>query len=328
MKPAVSKAIGIDIGGTKIHSALIDDSGTIVKEDIRPTPARDGSDAVLKAAVESALSVVHEDIRVVGVGIPGTVDNERGLALRAANLAGWENVPVAKELKRHLHAPVHILNDVRAGAYAEWLWGFPETDGGNAAVRPSPFLYVNIGTGVAAALIVDGRLYEGASNSAGEFGHSILDPRADATCPGCGNRGDVEALIAGPGLTRAYERALQKLDPKRASEESGGDARASTVLKLGLAGEQPAAAVLDEYITYCGLALANLITLYNPRRIVLGGGLGTAPTLPLNRIRAEAKKYAYATSWDAVTIGQARLGSASGAIGAAGWAASQVERTD
>lgn len=325
-------SVGIDIGGTKIHTALVDGAGHIVRQHTVPTPARSGPAAVLTAAVQSASEVmkVAKTVRAVGVGIPGSVDSLRGVAVRAVNLTNWENVPVVRELEDRLGAPVHILNDVRAGAYAEWKWGGHGTPGDGETDGPSPFLYVNFGTGVAMALIVDGRLYEGASNSAGEFGHSILDPRADAVCPGCGNRGDVESLLAGPALSRAYARALRESGRTAGGEARGEvssagspDVDTTTVLQRALAGEQPAATVLDQYISYLGLAIANLVTLYNPRRIVLGGGLGSSPSLPLERVRAEAKKYAYARSWGAVTIAQARLGGSSGAIGAAGWAVAQ-----
>lgn len=322
------QAIGIDIGGTKIRTALTDVTGVILTEDERPTPAKLGVHAILEAAAASALAVIRErseqvsggeeavrqDIAVVGVGVPGTVNDTTGIALRAGNLAGWVQVPLVAELKSRLHLPVRIINDVRAGAYAEWLWGAGEG-------RKSPFLYVNVGTGIAAALIVDGAIYEGASNAAGEFGHSILDRHADAVCAGCGQRGDVESLIAGPALAKAYARAMEE----RGIVHEGAPVRASGVLQRVEEGEALAREVLDGYVSYLGLALGNAITIYNPKILVLGGGLGTAARLPLDEVREEARRNAYALSWDAVTITQARLGSAAGAIGAAGWALRRQE---
>lgn len=329
--PHVSeKAIGIDIGGTKIRSALIDASGTVLTEDERPTPARSGVEAVLAAAAQSAEAVIAQadgdgrpsgddprggiraHIRVVGVGVPGTVDDSTGIAIRAGNLAGWRNVPLVHQLEQRLKLPVRIINDVRAGAYAEWLWGAGEG-------LQSPFLYFNVGTGISVALIVDGVIYEGASNAAGEFGHSILDPGSDALCTGCGKRGDVESLVAGPALARAYAQAL---DEQGLSHEDA-EVRASVVLQKAKAGEQPAVEVLDRYTRYLGIALANATTMFNPRLLVLGGGLGTAAALPLGEVREYARQNAYEVSWQAVTIEQARLGSAAGAIGAAGWALAQ-----
>lgn len=350
MQHAEHRAIGVDIGGTKIHSVLIDGFGTVLTEDVRPTPAQSGVEAVIEAAAASATAVidnaalangaileatgdgVRDQIRVVGVGVPGIVDAVRGTAVRAGNLAGWRNVPLVQELEQRLNLPVRIINDVRAGAYAEWLWGHSgSADIDASGDRPSPFLYVNIGTGIAAALIIEGSIYSGASNAAGELGHSILDPNANTVCSGCGKRGDVESLVAGPALARAYEQALRDLgdgDAGASGEsgvgESGDPVRASTVLQLAQAGEELAVTVLERYVSYLGLALGNAITLYNPRLLVLGGGLGTAPALPLDEVREHAQRNAYEISWRAVTIEQARLGSAAGAIGAAGWALDEV----
>lgn len=318
------QAIGIDIGGTKIKTAITDVTGKILSEDERPTPAQDGAEAIVAAAAESALAVltqraeqqtvsveeVRQTIAVVGVGVPGVVDDKTGVALRAGNLAGWRNVPLRAELQRRLDLPVRLTNDVRAGAYAEWRWG---AGGGEA----SPFLYFNVGTGIAVSLIVDGHIYEGANNAAGEFGHSVLDPHADVVCAGCGKRGDVESLVAGPALSRAYARAAQErgLEPETP--------QAADVLQRAESGEPLASEVLERYIFYLGLALGNVTTIFNPQVIVLGGGLGTAERLPLDKVRDVARQYAYEHSWQAVTVTQARLGSAAGAIGAAGWALSR-----
>lgn len=311
-------AVGIDIGGTKIRSVIIDSCGNVLVEDMRPTPARAGVDAILSEAAESAQTVIDKaavehgqergTIRGVGVGVPGIVDSFKGVGRRAGNLAGWHDVPVCHLIQRRLNLNVRIINDVRAGAYAEWLWG--------AGKQQSPFVYVNVGTGVAAALIVGGRFYEGAANAAGELGHIILDPHSDEICPGCGQRGDVEALIAGPALAKAYQRVLMDLDGGAVDDVLSPE----TILHRAHAGEELASSVVRRYVSYVGLAVANTITLYNPRVLVLGGGLGSTAALPLADLMEHARRRAYSFSWAAVAIRQAALGPASGAIGAAAWA--------
>ncbi|MFZ2956998.1 MAG: ROK family protein [Candidatus Ozemobacteraceae bacterium] len=270
MTPASSKpfAVGIDLGGTKIAVGLCR-GGHIEKKVVTPTPAKDGPDAIISAMIQAAreamVGVDVDEIAGVGVGAAGQIDPKTGAVLYAPNLY-WKNVPLAEKLKVGLLLPVRVVNDVRAATIAEFRYG--------SGKGLSDFVNVFVGTGIGSGFVLNGRLLEGVTNSAGEIGHICLDP--DGPLCGCGQKGCLEAYSSGRGMERFVMTQLVQGVKSRINELVEGDPRKVTGKVIGTAareGDELAQAALHRVGKYLGLALANVHTMVNPQRIALGGGV-------------------------------------------------------
>ncbi len=296
--PEAGEAVlGIDIGGTKIAAGLVSAEGVVLRSRTARTPAREGAAAVLAQAVRLAREVCAEGGEIVacGVGSAGTIDAEGVVTHATAALPGWIGTDLRSAFSSALRLPVRVLNDVHAWALGEARFG--------AAAGAEDALVVTVGTGVGGAIVREGRVVRGATNSAGAIGHipapSPLPGRAarPRRCP-CGRIGHLEAYASGPGILATFR-------------ERGGTADDLASMEGGLADE-----VIDEAATLLGRALAGVITVLDPEIVVIGGGvarLGERLLLPLARaVGREALP-----GPDRVTIRPAALASAGGVVGAA-----------
>lgn len=244
--------IGIDIGGTKTDAVALAADGTVAAEHRLATGF--GAAAVL-ASAESAvralattLGASPEDFTTIGVGIPGAVDRVSGRVAHAVNL-GLEDLDLGAELKARLGRPVRVENDVNAAALGAW-----QALGGGSS---DSMAYLNLGTGLAAGLVLGGRLWRGARGVAGEIGHIPVDP-AGPVCP-CGQRGCLELAASGSGLARAWAGGDSVRDLHTAA--TGGDAAA-----LG---------VWNGFVEHVAAAVRLLVLTVDPDRVVIGGGLSS-----------------------------------------------------
>ncbi len=200
--PPQKQIIGIDVGGTKIAACLVDLQGRILSTIRKPTDVSE-PDATLDSIANSAKELMvanqldYNRIAAIGFGIPGLVDAEKGMGIASVNL-GWKNVPVRAGLEARLGIHCVIDNDVRAGAMGEARFG--------AAKGFKNFVYLNIGTGISAVILLDGKFFMGTRGLAGEIGHAVLVPEG-LECK-CGGHGCFEAVASGPGIA---ERALGKI---------------------------------------------------------------------------------------------------------------------
>lgn len=243
----------VDVGGTDIKSATVDESGAL--RDVRrtPTPLVPGDgDATARAVADTVARLVPPDAAAIGLIVPGWVDDERGIAVHSENL-GWRNFDFPRLLEARLGIPIGFGHDVRAAGLAEYELGAAR-DYSSAAVVP-------IGTGIAAALILDGRLYSG-RGLAGEIGHMRV---ADGPRCACGARGCLEAIASAAAIARAYTR--------RTGNDVGG---ARDVLARMHAGDRAAAEVWQSALDALATAFTALTTLLAPEAIVIGGGLAAA----------------------------------------------------
>lgn len=247
-------ALAIDVGGTNIRAALVEHGMAIRSSAWRPID-RSSGDALLAAIGDCAAEAAGPAgpaVAGIGVAMKGFVDHRTGVMVASGNL-GLRNVPVRSFLADRFGHPTWVDNDVHAATIGEIQYG--------AGRRYRDFLYVNVGTGIAAGLVIDGKLCRGVANLSGELGHATVN--LDGKPCHCGLRGCLEEVVSGPGIEAWYR-----------SEAAGAEAlRASAVLALGAAVDGPARRVLEAVVEYLGTGIVNLVNLLNPEAVILGGGV-------------------------------------------------------
>jgi len=301
---------GIDLGGTKISSAISDLSGNILYETTSPTLVEEGEEAVVERIINSLEELMKlakaeaTDLAFIGIGTPGIVNKTEGKILRAYNLP-FIDYDLLKPLKEHFGRPCILENDANAAALGEYQFGKGE--------GKKDLIYVTVSTGVGGGAVIGGKLLEGSTGNAFEVGHMIIDPKSDVKC-NCGLYGDLEALSSGTAITkRAIEaretaeetllKQFDKITPKEVYEASPrGDPASEEILK--------------DAFSYIGVACANLITLYNPEVLVLGGGVSSIGDFFFDSVRASAKRNCLDFLFDACEILPSGLGKDTGLKGA------------
>ena len=289
-RPA-SAVVALDVGGTLMKAAVVDEDGQVLVNDFRPTPSQHTTDGILDYAAELAARV--PDAAAVGLAVPGVVDEGNGTVRFAANL-GWRDVPLRDLAEQRLGLTVALGHDVRAGGLAEGLFG--------AARGVGDFLFLPIGTGIAGAVFVDGQPYAGAGGQGGEIGHAPVLPNGELCA--CGLRGCLETYASAAAIVRRYA-------------EQGGPPGLSTpdIVSRAATGDLIARRVWLDAIAALGCALAGYTMLLDPALIVIGGGLADSGDALLGPLRtAVAERLVWRQS--PVLVGAA-LGSSAGTLGAA-----------
>lgn len=310
----MSVRVGVDLGGTKIAFAVVDQRHRVVGRHRVPTP--EGPDAVLDAIVEG-VRLLDADPDAVGVGAPGPVTD--GVLVTAPNLVGFARpVPLRERLEQALGVPVVAENDANAGVVGEWVAG---------AGRGSDFILgVWLGTGVGGGLVLEGRPYRGAFGGAGEFGHLCIR-QGGALC-GCGKRGCIEAYAGRGSMEQTVAVRVAKgartLLPQIAAEK-GKDRITSGVWAKALAkGDELATAVVDDAVSALGAGIGAAINLLDLDRIVVGGGLTEKLGQPLvDRVAMATGPYLMVPDAPRRYV-VAELGDDAGAVGVAALAGERV----
>jgi glucokinase len=298
----LNTAIGIDFGGTTVKSAVVR-AGQIVQRGEVIDTLQHHADSLLAALFETiaGLRANHAEVAGVGVGLPGFVDSKHGIVHHLTNVAGWDEVPLAKLLTERTGLPAIVENDVNSMTYGEWKYG--------VARGSQHCLCITLGTGVGGGLILDGRLYRGAQLAAGEIGHASIDYRGK---PGpYGNFGGLEEYVGNQqiaeravelyraaGITRTKEQCVPK---ELAAAARSGDAIAQGLWE----------AVGDEV----GAALASAVWVLNPDTIVIGGGVAKAGDLLFDPIRRSVAGRTLKLFHENLRIVPAALGNDAGIIG-------------
>lgn len=264
--------VGIDIGGTKIATGVLDSAGQVIARHISRAHAGHPPHEVIEAAVEAFEKVLAqagletEEIAGVGVGFAGHVNGAAGLVLTSSNLPAWDNHPLREVLQDRLKVPVILENDTNCAAWAEYRLG---------AGRGSQYLcYVTFSTGYGLGIVIEGRLYVGATGTAGELGHTVVDP--DGPLCSCGKRGCVMSYACGLAISRMALERLQSGEPTLLREMCGpAPERVSgeTVAAAARQGDRVAQEILHTAGRYFGIGLSTVVQVLNPDRIVIGGGL-------------------------------------------------------
>ena len=303
----------IDLGGTNVRAIVAGLDGQISGHDRRPSRASEGLDATIEtllASLSQACSKAGLEagaLRGLGVATPGWVDTERGIVPAAPQLIGWQDVPLVEMLQERLGVTVRLENDANAAALGENAFG--------AGRGTRHMIYITVSTGVGGGIIADGCLYGGAKGSAGEIGHTIVDP-SGPPC-GCGNRGCLESLSSGTAIARRAAEAADRGDSAALAgiKEREGRVSARLVAEAARQGDAVSAAIYEEAGRFLGIALANTVNLFSPEAIVLGGGVMQAKDLFLPRAEATMREFALDEPLKYMRLVEAELGDRAGVMG-------------
>lgn len=312
----MAKRIGIDVGGTNVKIALVDDNGKIIYSNSVPTYAKMGYEYTvnnIKQAIKDLMKETNttpSDIEGIGFDFPGQVDCKTGVVKLAPNIPGWVNVPIAQMIEDEFHIPTRIDNDVRCAALGELKFG--------AGRGCENFICITVGTGIGSGIVINGKVVRGATNAAGELGHIKLQMNGGPIC-GCGDTGCLEAFASGPAIVamaQEYIKGGKSTKFREMAAVEGGEITPYMVAKAAEEGDPVAKRIFEIVGEYIGIGLTSVINLLNPERVIIGGGVAESGELLLRPIRKTIKERAMVVAGNAVEIVPAQLGNSAGVIGA------------
>jgi glucokinase len=299
--------VGIDIGGTKVNMGLVTGSGRILAQQRIQVETRMNAEQFIAKICQDLKLLIKtsglklEEVKYFGAGVPGTADIHSGLVEYCPNL-GWEDVPAGMYFKTHLGAKVIISQDSRCAAWAEFLLG---------AGRPyRSILCTTLGTGIGAGIILDGKIFHGAMNTAGEIGHAVF-ARDGRPCA-CGNRGCLERYCSGTGI---IQRALETFPEKFINLPH----KSETVFQLAYAGDAEILALIRSVVEDLSVGIANAVSILSPEAVIVSGGLCEHEELIIKPLADLVYQNGY-HSWTRkrqLKIEKAQMGSDAPLIGAA-----------
>ncbi len=306
--------IGIDIGGTAIKGGLVNETGDILSKLSVPTDSTAGYVVLAKQIADLAFDVVKkagvsmDEIVSVGMGAPGSVDDKNGLVLCAENL-NINNAPLCKEVGKYINKPIYIGNDANCAALGEYYALNDESI--------KHFIAITLGTGVGSGIVIDGNLFTGCNGTGGEAGHMVIVE--DGEKCSCGRKGCWEAYASATALIRDTERAA-KANPDsvvaKLIKENGGKANGKIPWDATRAGDSVGKEVVDNYVNHICEGIVNLINIFQPQVIAIGGGISKEGNNLLNPVKDCIRERSYGNLRD-TDIVMAKLGNDAGIVGAA-----------
>lgn len=305
--------IGIDVGGTNVKIALVNEKGGIVYSNSIPTRAEMGYEYTVNSMKEAIKELLKEtntsakDVEGMGFGFPGQIDCQKGVVRLAPNIPGWVDVPIAEIMEKEFGIPTRVDNDVRCAALGELNFG--------AGKGCENLVCITVGTGIGSGLIINGKLVRGASNAAGEIGHIKLDMTGGPLC-GCGDRGCLEAFASGPSIVAMAEEYIKGGKSTKYRELANPDITPYVVSVAAQQGDPVAKRIFTIIGEYIGVGLASVVNLLNPEKIIIGGGVAAAGDILMTPIKETLVKRAMPISGGAVEVVPAQLGNTAGVIGA------------
>lgn len=306
--------IGIDLGGTNISAGIADENGNILVKASTPTMnGRAAEDIIddmsgLCSKLMEELKLEVNDIESIGVGMPGTMDKKKGISIYANNL-NFDNVNIVEEMRKRINLPCYIENDANCAAIGENVCG--------VAYGSKSLIYITIGTGVGAGIIINGKVFDGSFGGGGEAGHMVIVAEGEECT--CGRKGCWEAYASASALRREGRIAAAKYPNSKIYDLVDGNIKlidAKTVFDAADLGDEIALEIIDKYIKYLGIGLVNLVNIFQPEAIIIGGGVcaqGDKVIKPLVKILNE-KVYGKELK---TKISIATLGNDAGIVGAA-----------
>ncbi len=307
--------IGIDVGGTSAKAGVVDENGNILHKDSCPTGIERGHEPVIHDIAQLALRVLDGsghalgEVCSVGIGIPGIQDPRTGRVPFCTNL-GWHDVPLVELMQAEIDKPVYVTNDATAAGLAESIAGV------SAGTRNSVF--VTLGTGVGGGVIIDGKVFLGPHGVATEIGHMITVAGGELCT--CGNRGCWERYASASAIIREGRRLAASQPGSALARAVDGRLEAieaRTVIDLARAGDSQCTEIFDNYVRHLCVGLVNLINLYDPEVIALGGGVSHAGAFLLDKVNEELPKLVFYKAMPRARVELAKLGNDAGIIGAA-----------
>jgi glucokinase len=303
--------LAIDIGGTKLAAGVVDADGRMLARGEVPTLATEGLEPVLGRIVGlgrellARPEVARARVQRIGVGCAGPVDLKAGLVFQPPNLPGWTRVPLTDHLQRALGLPTVLENDANAAALGEFRYG--------AGKGARSIVYMTVSTGIGGGIILDGKVWHGVKDAAGEIGHITVCP--DGPLCGCGNRGCLEAMSSGPSIARRAREIVASGRQTRLSAIS--KLAAADVVRLAQEGDAAAAEVWADAVKYLGIGVAAVITFLAPERVIIGGGVTKAGDSLFLPLRERVRQHVKLIPVDSVPVLPAALGPDVGILGAA-----------
>lgn len=299
-------AIGLDLGGTSIKAGLVDAAGETIATATVPTDRTGGPNEIIDQLAGLARRLMDEagveaaDVAGVGVGIPGAVDQTRGVVPACVNLPGWRDVPVRDLLQEATGLPAVVENDANVAAFGEFA----------AVRREDPeagddLVVFTLGTGVGGGIVLGGRPFSGSAGAAGEIGHLLVDPQG-RTC-NCGQHGCLETIASAPAVIR---RTCELQDGE-------GEPTVAEIFERVAAGEAAATQAVDEAVAALAMACVSICRVLDPPRIILGGGMIEACPALADRVDAAFRARTWKLNTHDTPITPARLGNRAGLLGAA-----------
>jgi glucokinase len=308
--------IGVDLGGTNMRTALLRPDGTMLDKRKEGTHAADGWRQVVsrlaeniewlqKTAIAKGLTLA-----AAGVGAPGVIKMDKGIVVKSPNFPDWNNLPLKDELEKAVHIPVFIENDANAAALGEqWL---------GAGRGINSMIHLTLGTGVGGGIVLNNQIWQGADGMAGEIGHMTLIP--DGRRCGCGNTGCLEMYASARGIMQSYRETLEAAGTTPSEEITS-----EQIYQAARIGDAVARQVMREMGRMLGIGIANLINIFNPQMIVLGGGVKDAWPLFIDAVHEEIMRRAFQVPAERTKIVPSLLGDDAGMVGAAAVALQQIK---
>ena len=300
--------VGVDLGGTKIYTALVDLEGNIIKEKAVETLAFEGENAVMGRIIDTINYVIDGSeknlIKSIGIGSPGPLDVKNGVIIENSNLP-FKNFEIVKTIRETYDLPTYLDNDANVATLGEFMFG--------AGKGTENMVFITASTGIGGGAVINGKLFRGTTGNALEIGHTIVaneGPRC-----GCGNIGCAEALGSGTAIgKRAKEAVATNVETSLKNYEN---VTSKEVFKEAANGDRVAKNILETSLNYIGIAVANTITNFDPEKVVIGGGVINGGSIVLDTIRRVVGERALKTFADSCTVEKAVLGGKAGVLGAA-----------
>ena len=307
--------VGIDLGGTSIKAGLVDENGKIIAKATCPTLVERGAEPVVADMAKLSLEVIEkgnctlDDVKAIGIGLPGIQDPRTGIVPFCTNLY-WHEVPVVELMQKVIDKPIFIGNDATVAGLAESVAGV------SAGIKHSVFL--TLGTGVGGGIVHDGKVYSGVNGVGSELGHMLVV--LDGELCTCGNKGCWERYASATALIRMGKEAAKENNASEIYTSVNGDLdliTAKTVIDAAKNGDETANKVFNRYVYYLCAGLVNIINFIDPEVIVLGGGVSHAGTFLLDAVRAKLPSMVFYKTMPYARVELAILGNDAGIIGAA-----------
>jgi glucokinase len=308
---------GVDLGGTKLKVGIVDPKGHVIDMVTVYDHVKKSEELVVEQIallIKKLLKQNHLEESVlmgIGVGVAGHLRFRDGILITTSNFKGFKNYPLRQKLQEFFRVPLLIDNDANAQAFGEFKYG------GGKNYRS--MIFMTISTGIGAGIILDGRVYRGMTGTAGEIGHTIIDPGSELTCT-CGNAGCLMSVACGMALPHLFRKRIRSGMKTRLEfpDDFDLDQIDGKWLKKGLdIGDPLSREVVLQCADYIGIGLYNIFQIFNPPLILLGGGLMKWGPIYLDRIRETFYKYVKDMIFDPIEISESVIGADAGMIGAA-----------
>ncbi len=305
--------LGVDVGGMSVKAGIVDDKGNILVKRAIVTNAIGKTREFISDIIALCDDVVKEaglsrcDVASVGIGMPGTVNTDDGIVTYACNI-DFKNVPLASIFRSEWDVPVHLANDADAASLAEVKFG--------GGVGATDAILVTLGTGVGTGIVINGKIFSGRGGAGGESGHMVIV--ADGAECGCGRKGCFEAYASASALIRMTAQAVLDNPDSLLAKFAASGIDGKTAFNAYKEGDAVGTAVVADYVKYIGIGVTNLVNIFRPEVVLIGGGVSHEGDYFIKMIEEYVNDNAYGRSVNPyVPLRRAELGNDAGIIGAA-----------